>query len=132
MTFFKENKTFTFCMFTALEICEPDSAHAVWSAETEETCRKTICQPKDTHSGAAESLKDHSLGFLLSDRYHMLLHLEGSFFFFLQMKLWSNVYQTTGHVPKIKVSVSESMVANCNLCNINFLYRRKMHEVLIF
>ncbi|XP_043985443.1 spermatogenesis-associated protein 1 isoform X2 [Gambusia affinis] len=51
----------------ALEICEPDSAHAVWSAETEETCRKTICQPKDTHSGAAESLKDHSLGFLLSD-----------------------------------------------------------------
>ncbi|XP_032428287.1 spermatogenesis-associated protein 1 isoform X1 [Xiphophorus hellerii] len=51
----------------ALEICEANSAHAVWSAETEEICRKTIYQPKDTHSGAAESLEDHSLGFLLTD-----------------------------------------------------------------
>lgn len=67
-------------MSTALEICEANSAHAVWSAETEEICRKTIYQPKDTHSGAAESLEDHSSGFLLTDRYHML-HLEDSIFF---------------------------------------------------
>ncbi|XP_016521329.1 spermatogenesis-associated protein 1 isoform X1 [Poecilia formosa] len=51
----------------ALEICEANSAQTIWSADKEETCRKTIYQPKDRHSGAAESLEDHSLGVLLTD-----------------------------------------------------------------
>ncbi|XP_008406253.1 spermatogenesis-associated protein 1 isoform X2 [Poecilia reticulata] len=51
----------------ALEICEANSAQTIWSADKEETCQQTIYQPKDRHSGAAESLEDHSLGVLLTD-----------------------------------------------------------------
>ncbi|MED6254333.1 hypothetical protein ATANTOWER_023182 [Ataeniobius toweri] len=51
----------------ALEGCEADSAQAMWSPENEETWQKTKHEHRDRHSGAAGSLEDPDLGFLITD-----------------------------------------------------------------
>ncbi|XP_015234144.1 PREDICTED: LOW QUALITY PROTEIN: spermatogenesis-associated protein 1 [Cyprinodon variegatus] len=64
----------------ALETCEADPGQAMCSPENEETWRKTKHQHRDRLSGAAESLEDGDLCFLLTDRY-IVTYLEAFLLF---------------------------------------------------